>query len=1127
MDDATRAQVDAADPKRSTWLAANAGSGKTRVLTDRVARLLLAGVPPQSILCLTFTKAAAAEMQNRLFARLGAWAMAPDAELAQALATVGETGALPAEHLVRARRLFARAIETPGGLKIQTIHAFCAGLLRRFPLEAGVSPQFQEIDEAQNAALMATVADDIVLGPEAANLHAVVAEAGDEAFEGLLQGLMKHRDLFHPPLTATEIWEALDLPPGYNTAALMAEAFDGSEAQILSEATTHLAHGGKQDGNLAAKLAACLPLEPSERRLQQLEGALLTGAKTATPYGSKAGKLGTKAARDAMGPELSEALDGLADRVSEARPHRLVLQSARRSHALHKFAASFLTRMEVEKQARGWLDFDDLILKTRALLNRSAMAQWVLYKLDGGISHILVDEAQDTSPVQWDVITALTEEIIASAAPDDPYPRTLFVVGDRKQSIYSFQGAAPDEFDAMRARYAADLAASGSVLAERQLVYSFRSAPAILASVDQSFQMLATPGAEPEAPHQAFFDALPGRVDLWPPEGRERTELEDRAWDDPLDRVADSDPSAVLAKKIAEEIAGWIARGDTLPLPDGTRRPITAEDVLILVQRRGPLFHQIIRACKAEGLPIAGADRLYLGEALAVKDLIALLAFLETPEDDLSLAAVLRSPLFGWSEDDLFRLAHRREGYLWEALRIREDRSDTLEMLRDLRGQTDYLRPFDLLERILSRHGGRQRLVARLGPESEEAIDALLSLALEYESKAIPSLTGFLSWFAAEEIEIKREAESSGGQLRVMTVHGAKGLEEQIVILPDCAKRVLRNRDMLLKAEPNWMAWKPSVGDMPPVLAEAAAQWAERQRQERDRLLYVAMTRARCWLIACAAGDTGSDPGDSWHATIGAGLTALQAETIQTPTGAGLRYGTGDWTGGVLQTDRQNALDQEMVLPDWTKTRAPRPEPTPRPRAPSDLGGAKALPGEAGLDPEAALRRGRQLHLLLEHLPSLPEASWRTLAPGILALDEDPALGAEAMPVIDEAIRVLTAPHLSSLFTADSLAEVEITAELPELGGRIQGAIDRLLITPDRVQAIDFKSNVIVPVRADQVPLGLLRQLGAYAAALAQIYPDKEVETAILWTATGNLMTLPHDLVMEALCTADLPQMQS
>ncbi|MEZ5714553.1 MAG: UvrD-helicase domain-containing protein [Paracoccaceae bacterium] len=509
-------------------------------------------------------------------------------------------------------------------------------------------------------------------------------------------------------------------------------------------------------------------------------------------------------------------------RVEATRLTRLNLAAARQSHALHRFATAFLRHYEARKQARGWLDFDDLIQRTRTLLNDPQVAAWVLYRLDGGIDHILVDEAQDTSPAQWNVIERLAQEFTAGMGARADVARTIFVVGDKKQSIYSFQGADPREFDRMQAEFRARLAATNRPLQSSVLEYSFRSAHAVLALVDRTFEGREGAGFAPDQRHKAFFDAMPGRVDLWPVVEKS-DKPEPRDWYDPVDMLGPDEPVSILARQVAEGIAAMIGSAH-IPVKQGRSgdfalRPVHAGDILILVQRRSPLFHAIIRECKALGLPIAGADRLRIGGELAVRDVAALLRFLDLPEDDLSLATTLKSPLFGWNEQDLFTLAHGRKGFLWEALRADATHGETLAILDDLRRQADFLRPYELIERILTRHRGRQRLLERLGREAEDGIDALLAQALAYERAAVPSLTGFLVWLDSGEVEIKRQMESAGRQIRVMTVHGAKGLEAPIVILPDTAKRKLEVKDQLLTGDPGAVA-QPSrrhpARDRPP-----------------------------------------------------------------------------------------------------------------------------------------------------------------------------------------------------------------------------------------------------------------------------------------------------------------------
>src|SRR6056297_1170121 len=784
-DAATQAQVDAARPDLSTWLSANAGSGKTRVLTDRVARLLLDGVNPQHILCLTYTKAAASEMQNRLFQRLGAWAMLGNRDLSDALRELGHEATIDDDTLRRARRLFAQAIETPGGLRIQTIHSFCAALLRRFPLEAGVSPQFTEMEDRTARLLRAEIVEDLAAGPQADALYAIARHYSGETLDDLTAEITRHRSGFARPISEADLATAFDLPEGTDMAQIEARVFLGNECTLLDQLIPALQAGSSNDVKAAAKLSRITTLD--HRALPILEDVFLTGASAKSPFSAKIGSFPTKATREALGTVVDQ-IEQWMQRVADTRQTRLSFLALQKTRALHAFARAFLPAYEQAKRLRGWLDFDDLILRARDLLTDPAVAAWVLYRLDGGIDHILVDEAQDTSPVQWQVIERLAQEFTSGQGARADVIRTIFVVGDKKQSIYSFQGADPREFDRMKADFAERLKAMGQPLQDMEMEYSFRSSRAILDLVDQTFANSQDSGFTPKQGHKAHKSDLPGRVDLWPVVEKPAKD-DDPVWYSPVDVKAANDPATVLAQQVAKTIRRMVDEKQLIPddnAQTGMRR-IRPGDVMILVQRRSDLFHEIIRECKAQDLPIAGADRLKVGAELAVKDLAALLSFLATPEDSLSLAIALRSPLFGWSEADLYKLAHgRRQKYLWAALRERaDDHPETMAVLNDLRGQADYLRPYDLIERILTRHDGRRKLLARLGTEAEDGIDALLSQALAYERSDIPSLTGFLCWMQTDDLEIKRQMDAAGDLIRVMTVHGAKGLEAPVVILPE------------------------------------------------------------------------------------------------------------------------------------------------------------------------------------------------------------------------------------------------------------------------------------------------------------------------------------------------------
>ncbi|WP_238366414.1 double-strand break repair helicase AddA [Mesobacterium pallidum] len=1113
-DAASERQVRAARPDVSTWLSANAGSGKTRVLTDRVARLLLNGVSPDNILCLTYTKAAASEMQNRLFKRLGEWAMKPDAALREELAKL-DAAPKDADGLAEARTLFARAIETPGGLKIQTIHSFCAALLRRFPLEAQVSPQFTEVEDRAAALLRAEIAEDMAAGPEAALIRDMARYLTDEDFDRITAGIAGRSDAFRKPVDPEALNDLFGLSSNMTEEGLAEDVFRGDERELIDRLILAMRGSGPQDQKAAAKLATLGALDLSA--LPVLEGTFLTGASAKSPFSAKIGSFPTKALQNGPLSDVMPDVDDFMQRVEEARVQRMALQAKRQTLALHRFGHAFVTRYESAKQARGWLDFDDLIQKARDLLRDPAVAQWVLWRIDGGIDHILVDEAQDTSPIQWEVIQLLAQEFTSGQGARDDVERTIFVVGDKKQSIYSFQGADPREFDRMRAHFQERITALGQPFEATELEYSFRSAEAILQVVDETFRGKAEAGFGGSL-HRAFKSEMPGRVDLWPPVEKAGTE-EDGDWTDPVDRLGVQNEKVVLADSIAARIEAMIGR-EAIPVEIGhsgqyEMRPVRAGDILILVQRRSDIFKELIRACKARQLPIAGADRLKVGAELAVRDLGALLSFLATPEDDYSLAVVLRSPLFGWTDRQLFELAHGRKGYLWEALRARD--CPESETIRDLLGQTDFLRPFDLIERILTRHEGRQKLLGRLGPEAEDGIDALLTQALAFERGNIPSLTGFLGWMQTDDFEIKRQMESAGDRIRVMTVHGSKGLEAPIVILPDTGQRKRDYKGSILPGDP--ALWKVRAADQPAAMQAQIAALLEAQDAESERLLYVAMTRAEKWLIVAAAGELGKD-GRAWHDRIREGMEARNALPFETPTGPGIRYETGDWS---LPKSAEKPVTETVSAPlDPVFTRpAPAAIEKPKTLSPSDLGGAKALPSEQGLDEDAAKRRGALLHRLLEHLPGQPRDTWEAFGETILQTGEDPATEAEIPALLAEAIRNLDAPELAPIFGPDTLAEVPITASLG--GRRIHGIIDRLIVTDDHVLVVDFKTNAAVPETPEATPDGLLRQMGAYREALAQIWPSTEIRTAILWTASATLMPLPHDLVTQALADTKIP----
>lgn len=1157
---AAEAQIAAADPQATVWVSANAGSGKTRVLTTRVARLLLAGAAPARILCLTYTKAAAAEMQTRLYKMLGGWAMLEDAALEKALDGIlgADEPAVAPDDLAEARRLFARALETPGGLKIQTIHAFCESLLGRFPLEAGVSPHSEVADDAAAAELLAAARDRVMLdrfeNPElAAAVDTVLANAGAGALDELTREIVGARDAYAEAGGRKELAQLLGVSPEADPARLRADwtrRLDRAELEELG--AFFLATGKEKLVKPGRALRAAAAATTSEETLRALAAALLTSTGEVRSSRGFPAKADMKDA-PSVGPRVEALLRDYADFRADLAAAELLT----RTDALRIFAGALLTHYQAMKSARALLDYDDLIGRAVALLTRSEARDWVRYKLDGGVEHILVDEAQDTSPEQWTAVAALAEEFFAGDGVEKtqtgarpPLQPTIFAVGDEKQSIYSFQGAAPELLSEMGARIKERAAAAGRRFDQSGLATSFRSTPAILSFVDQVFAPDAAKKgltfAEDAVRHIAFRAGQPGMVELWPLLlGADAGE--DPPWDAPIDAPASDNPRAVLADLIAETISGWIGR-EPLPARGRTMRP---GDILVLVRKRGALSTGVIKGLKSRGTPVSGADRLSLAKEIAAKDLLALAEICLFPENDLALATILRSPFCDVDEEALFDLAHNRAGRrrLYYALQDRRDErpeyDQAYRFLSELISRADYLRPFELFALALGPLGGRTRMIARLGPEAEDPIDELLAESLRFENAGRPTLQSFALRLAAQEGSIKRENEQGRDEVRIMTAHGAKGLEAPVVILPDTTdapgsggrSRLLNPSKYGRKgAPPIWLG--PRTAD-PDAVAELRAAAAEREAEEHRRLLYVALTRAEDRLLICGAPSRGKAANaESWYALSAAALQDEAGqprdawpegalERIETPiksaAGAqlsGLRLtGAGDPAPPAKPVAK---VEQAIEAPAWLRQTAPQ-ETLPPDVAPSDLGGEDPEPlsrrrGGSGLGREAAARRGEIIHLILEKCADLEGAALERAAGRIVARAGGFSEAVQA-DMVAEATRVLTHPDFQDLFGPHAHAEADLTAVLPDLGpGEIHGRIDRLAILPDRVLIVDFKTGG----RPDTPPEGYLRQLSVYARALATLYPERKIETGLLWTAEPRLETVSEDALHAAFERAAL-----
>lgn len=1113
------AQAAASDPHAHVWLSASAGTGKTQVLAARVFRLLLRGVEPAAILCLTFTKAGAAEMAQRINNRLAAWVRMPGPQLAADLDALGEraTPALQA----RARTLFAGVLDAPGGgLRIQTIHGFCQSLLAAFPVEAGLTPGFRPLEAREEAVLaretLATLLTDAEReGRERpiAAIGALSLRLGEGGAETFLLACARSLAALEALPSGIGPWlrRTLDLPQG-DIGEALAEGCDCIDEDLVARlaaanktwgAATGLGHADTLDRWLAAA--------PADRAatLQDLAGVVLTGKNEPRKASKK----------------LVDAEPDYAELAAALGQHCLDLLSLTSRAAYADLLAEALEvgrdyarAYAAAKRRIGAVDFDDLIGVTVRLLEQPGIGEWVRYKLDQGTEHVLIDEAQDTNLNQWRIVTALAGEFFVGRGVHAPATRTLFTVGDFKQAIFGFQGTDPINFRWAEGHFATRAAEvegdddwpeteRGLPFQRLSLTHSFRSTRPVLEFVDAAVAAAGEPGLGAIDALQEHASEVPGpgTVELWPPVIAGGSDQDEEAWVD--DAVREQ------AARIARAVRDWIADGLML---ESKGRPLRPEDVMILVKRRGELASLIVARLYAEGVPVAGVDRLRLNAPLAVQDLLAAIRFVLQPEDDLSLAALLVSPLVGWTQDELMHAAPREHGGLWRHL-TQTQSEERLAPLRAMLARADIATPYQFLEDLLSGPlDGRRKLLLRLGAEARDPIEELLNAALAFETTSTPSLQRFLDWFDRGDVEIVRDPSAPLDAVRVMTAHGAKGLQAPLVILadatvdPGAAPRALVRWSPEPGAQPIPI-FRPRSGERGGPLDAAIGEVERRELEEHWRLFYVAATRAEERLViggALGPKAKGEPPVASWYAAAARAL-----DTLGVGEGASRVFtGTGPQPPVKPRGAAQAAAHEPVTLPDWAH-RPARSESRPsRPLAPSAIGEDEVIDPPPGPALRAAAERGRLFHALFERLPPVDPAHRASCADRWLAAAGGVADPAERAAIVARVLAIIDDPALAALFGDDALAEAPIAATLPN-GLVVSGTVDRLLIGADTVRVVDFKTGRRVPDSVEEVPLYHLDQMAAYAAALGVIFPDRRIEAALLYTGGPRLFVLPDALL--------------
>lgn len=1152
-DVATQAQMAAMRPQGSVQVAAAAGTGKTHVLTRRFLRLLLEDghLRPSEILAVTYTKAGATEMRNRLTEILARWAVMPENELSKTLTEILER--TPAANtLSRARALFTDVLDDPVGIRVLTVHSFCQSLLAQFPLEAGINAGFRILEGREAEALLQEKVAQTYThmadwtpdqSPYWWAFSWMVTHLADASLQSEFKDYVENRRRYERLFqnggglegVLADLAEALDIPlPDAPPDKILAEVesrqladlenhrgFLKAFAEALAEDKGVVAQGNKDRLN---SFLAATSQEEKHERLPELYAVF------ETTKGAKRAKI--------VPAGVAKAWPGMPD---EADGFYCVLEGHKET--LNKYKTYFKTasylvmaheigqRYAEAKHSQGMLDFEDLIRHSKNLLTGDAgKAAWVRFKMDGHIRHIMLDEAQDTDSDQWDIVRALIDDFFTGQGQHEgqnmegALNRTFFAVGDGKQAIYRFRGAERHVFEGMLPEISQMAAPAGHQVRFVDLNTSFRSSNVILDFVDSVFSTPenrhAIDGQTEPLKHEAFHLGAGGRVEILPPEPAQKPDRSTvYSWQLPLpDRRTDGEetPRMRLFNRLATRLKTLI---EQQPFLATEGRFLVPSDIMVLCRTSGHM-ELFLNALATTGVTASKTGDLELAQAPAVTDLMAVLRFLANPTDDLSLLHALRSPLFGLTNAELEQLRQRHASgrsptYFKTLCRMPDAGFAAMaSTLKNLLNQVDLATPHQLLQKTLGTSQGRGNLLWRYTGATDsaaaetinQALDSFLDAALDYSSKEGTSLIGFLHWFDQGGLRIKIEAGANKNAVQVMTAHASKGLQAPVVVLPETGT------SFYSQSKTDHKLWRVDgethqddlflfgASEQHRTSLQSALMKAEKQRVFDDemRLLYVALTRAQEHLIIAA---TAPAKEDNWY--------TLMTEQIQAdgenpawqkhPDGTLLYQEKHLFTDAPVKPDATPEPENEAPpLPAWVQTR-----PEAEHRAENILAGEN--PGENPGENRAAqlmegetrqkYRRGLLLHRLLEVLPGLPDDNTRRQkGRNFLAYSGTDFCSEKREQLLADALAVI-ASH-PELFGEGYRPEATL-AMADKQGRRLKGRVDCLRLTPDTVYITDYKTDVTPP---ETVPAAYRKQLQAYAAMARSIWPDRAVKTAILWT---------------------------
>ncbi len=1134
-------QRHASTPEESVWVGASAGSGKTKVLTDRILRLLLPqknseGVDPQKILALTFTKAAASEMALRISKRLSEWATLPlegqkglEENLSKLLGTPPTKNQLD-----KARQLFADVVDTPGGLKIMTIHSFCQSVLGRFPLEADLPPNFKALEESQSRSLlMLAIQENLNRAEEekGSDLSLAVNEIlsihNEDQLTEILEKFISERrqaeniirKYFNPEGLYNNLCQFFEINPAKNKEEYEIEnlSLDPNIEENLRNACAKMASGSpKTDQKNSFIILDFLdvPKEKRQSKFSDYKSVFLTQKNTIQS------RIVTKAIFESD-PTILNTLHAEANRLIKLQEDVKKLYISSFTRDLFIIGQAVLESYNRLKLEDNTLDFDDLILKTLDLLqgktnnlNGLNATPWIRYKMDQGIDHILVDESQDTNPEQWEIIKILCDDFFHNI--EDQY-KTVFLVGDEKQSIFSFQRASPEKFHEIQKWFDTKIKNIKKNLNIIDFETSFRSTPAILDFVDHVFEKEEQRKGLSFLPikHYSFRKKQAGHVELWPIFENDTDDNFD-PWALPFKTEDISSGASKMANHIGETIKNWINNKKSLPSHD---RPIEPGDIMILVKSRNAFLDQLVRALKTKDIPVSGVDRMVLKDQLVIQDLIALMKFALLPDDELNLATILKSPLIGWNEEKLYKYCYKRQSSLWSNIKQNITDDPTVNWLKHLIIMGSKATPYDFISDILQKPcpndemSGLRAIKSRLGEECLDPLNEFINKTLEYEKENSANLQNFVQSHHFDDSQIKRQMDEGQKAVRIMTVHGSKGLQSPIVILPDTVRSSRGNKTERIfwpdKTGHAFPYFCPTSDLLPSACQEAKQTLQEREDQEYRRLLYVALTRAEDMLYIGGYKGKKDMIDESWYKYVSNAFDRIKDVHTKTHNDLSIKIFSNPATDKPdRQTDKADYTGENIEIPKWLHQPLPEQESAPKIHTPS-----KSLELEEEiLSPLSAIqdyrfKRGNITHKLLQILPDVKANDRQKRAEHYVAQPAYELPQNVQREIVSEVMQILNDTQFAPIFGEGSVAEAPITGYLDD-NRLISGQIDRLLITDTQIYIIDYKSNRPSPQSAKDVPVIYESQMRTYADIMRKIYPNHVIKAALLWTDNCHLMEI-------------------